>query len=1471
MYRLSRLFASDLTAGENLLRNAYVPVFRENGEGDHGVLFAANGTCKTTLLSFVLNVFSPEKRRFVQYLQSGGDKSMEQYLIPGRPAVVLLDMSISPSGSLFGSAFMDHLVLGQLYYRHSSAPDKITRTHFIAQSAGFFDELRRNWDDLLRQQQPYTAVRDFISPKVQQTTSQKEWTDNLERLGLDPWLVDRQIDFAKSEGGIKDAFKFRSETEFLSFFLGCVTDIEAAATLRSTLSQSIQKIEDRPQKISRSKAARHLKEQIAAFDAIACRWRNACDEIKDRHAALAEAAHLLTRAEQVAGEKLAGMQTELDTARSERDEALFRLETTRANQLAAQGFQTAQAVSAAETGIEKAEAAISQLQEEQAGLTAAGMIAEIRKNRAAAEGKDQALRRADAELTPVLDQITAMAGRYHYRLDDERRRLRNTIETLNAQQNEAGQTRQTIEDSIRQTTEARDAAGEKLSRLAGRIQAAQEGRDALDLAPGEPPEGARDRIKGEMAAIEEGIREAVAQTSALDERIAANEDKWRQLQSQTSKHEASLERAEKQRDEENRRRTELLNDSHLQRAAGTSAFEPTSAELASRLDDAIARRADRVSEKTRERMALENDLERLHRTETLAADEQIQRLITHYQQAGVKPGELKSFPEYLANLYEAPEEMAALIEKDPGRFTGIMAVRSDVIETVRTLPVPEWLNRPVVISTHAPAESVPAIAHDVICPPDPRVYSKHHMADIRARREQQIAAANQKIDAETAELRGMEKASRHLHAYQKAYPDRNAVTVLAERVREIDDAISLFAEQIRATEAATKDWRLKKQHQDDRHRRLTADLTRHVERLQQVEKWLKHYKDLDAWQQEKEELQISRSRLAKRMADETRRLNEIQEKITELAGDIRAKQAQLEGIDSRAGDVPRPGDMALSPVEQQAALEMDLKTLRQLYEQCRENHRQMANKLGIDSLRKEHEAIQNTLADQEARLDAFRYEQPHDAATAEAWAARSATDREKRKNALAHSLEEQKGARIRLKSEINHKQERIRQIDADLAAFSEKGIVSDLAESDMAEQDLAEQDLDGLLMQLENRVERYTTAHQQLETRCQALQDRVTTLNTWHHEIQLGAAETRHYPPAWDSQSPRVQWPELISTETGEARLEAVRAMRNQVQEMTAAEKETRRVMEDLRRKMGAAFERLMTDLQSDHYKQHLPAVVDELRTHDAESLGAQSREMIQRCEDIARNIESDLEISRKIVDNLVDMILQRSREYHQKLQSAAQQTIAEDVYIYGKKPILRAGTRLDFVKYGDVFRQAVENWLYELIQQNRLPEVNARVGNTLGAEVLYQLLSAATGKKTFGIRLLKCDDTGRNYEPVGKDLGSGGEALTTAVLLYSLLISMRKKRRQGDGRIPAFLFLDNPLGVCNRSDFLDAQLKVARAMGIQCVYLTGINDRESLDLFELRVAIRKGGKSLEIDNKVYDCLEVTELNLEKQHGSNSA
>jgi hypothetical protein len=232
-------------------------------------------------------------------------------------------------------------------------------------------------------------------------------------------------------------------------------------------------------------------------------------------------------------------------------------------------------------------------------------------------------------------------------------------------------------------------------------------------------------------------------------------------------------------------------------------------------------------------------------------------------------------------------------------------------------------------------------------------------------------------------------------------------------------------------------------------------------------------------------------------------------------------------------------------------------------------------------------------------------------------------------------------------------------------------------------------------------------------------------------------------------------------------------------------------------------------------------------------------------------------------MDTHVSQLLEHAKDCHQKLTAATQVSIPEQVFIYGGKPILRAAAKLNFSRFDRAYKESLENWMEECIQKGLCPQVNPAQGNCLGAELLYRLL-AVEAKKHFNIRLLKCDDTARNYEPVGKDLGSGGEALTTAVLLYALLVYMRSRRFKSGARpMPGFLILDNPLGVCNRPDFLDAQLKVAKALGVQCIYLTGINDTGSIELFAHRIVIQKAGSQLFIDGRPFEKLETVQIHVE--------
>jgi hypothetical protein len=85
----------------------------------------------------------------------------------------------------------------------------------------------------------------------------------------------------------------------------------------------------------------------------------------------------------------------------------------------------------------------------------------------------------------------------------------------------------------------------------------------------------------------------------------------------------------------------------------------------------------------------------------------------------------------------------------------------------------------------------------------------------------------------------------------------------------------------------------------------------------------------------------------------------------------------------------------------------------------------------------------------------------------------------------------------------------------------------------------------------------------------------------------------------------------------------------------------------------------------------------------------------------------------------------------------------------------------------------------------------------------------------------------------------SGGERLTSMVLLYCTLLRMRVAHRTKPAGRSSCLILDNPIGVASRALFLQLQREVAQAMDIQLIYTTGITDFDALDIFPKIIRLR--------------------------------
>ncbi|WP_199433137.1 hypothetical protein [Qaidamihabitans albus] len=146
------------------------------------------------------------------------------------------------------------------------------------------------------------------------------------------------------------------------------------------------------------------------------------------------------------------------------------------------------------------------------------------------------------------------------------------------------------------------------------------------------------------------------------------------------------------------------------------------------------------------------------------------------------------------------------------------------------------------------------------------------------------------------------------------------------------------------------------------------------------------------------------------------------------------------------------------------------------------------------------------------------------------------------------------------------------------------------------------------------------------------------------------------------------------------------------------------------------------------------------------------------------------------------------------------------------------------------------------------------------GMSLLLRGLHAAV-PKGFRVDMLKPDSvlrTERQRVSEIRDVFSGGQQLTAAIILYCTLAALRANNRgKVRSRHSGVLFLDNPIGRASAGYLLELQRAVARALGVQLIYTTGLFDAGALSEFPLIIRLRNdadlraGRKYLSVDSTI--------------------
>lgn len=244
----------------------------------------------------------------------------------------------------------------------------------------------------------------------------------------------------------------------------------------------------------------------------------------------------------------------------------------------------------------------------------------------------------------------------------------------------------------------------------------------------------------------------------------------------------------------------------------------------------------------------------------------------------------------------------------------------------------------------------------------------------------------------------------------------------------------------------------------------------------------------------------------------------------------------------------------------------------------------------------------------------------------------------------------------------------------------------------------------------------------------------------------------------------------------------------------------------------------------------------------DRDLLAAQAGEWSLALQARLATLTSDLENANRhrktIVDRLTALVEQSVKTLRQATRLSR---LPEDLAEWGGRPFLQ-------IKFSEPDRASTSVRVGEVVDKVAAQHADQAVGGKSrnarrdGMSLLLEAVHAAV-PKGFAVDILKPDSVLRDervsIEEIA-DVFSGGQELTAAIVLYCTLAALSaNKRGQLRSRHSGVLFLDNPIGRANASYLIDLQQSVARSLGVQLIYTTGISDDSVLAAFPLWIRLR--------------------------------
>jgi hypothetical protein len=1384
-----------------------------HGDPTECVVWLMNGGGKSSMMNLFYSSILPESREFLgSKIDSKSDKrKLTDYVKANDLAVILSEWQMPSATNLFSGT----RIVGQVLVWKGGVATPDDESRLEREFFTFRGSEQMPFDSLPFHglaPQPLTSitkVKEWLAqlsaeyPQLEveraDQRSKGKWRDILDRAGIDTELFNYHLKMNVREGGAAELFKVRDTMEFVDLFLQMALNSEQADKTREQIEAVREKLLRLPQKELEESFAFALLEQLRPLS----------------HEASAATGSEIAWREQRRGNFL--LRTAIENSIKTTEQSLTKITADLANigksranahkqKLARQEYRLNYHNLARELTFREAQQAEASAREKlQAALVGKNLAAAgIRFARIASRRLqlDELNRLREAELTeekPVLDELHALGAAYKAALSDDLARI---DELLKTSKNELSKEIGNHDEAAKSLTQLRDDHARTTSeletvkrRLVQRDQRRASLRQEGFLLPDEKAVDALERWRIEQQSVESAVSAAEARMDEIDADLQTVRQKIADL---------SLRRQYREQEAIEKDRAWHKGDADGKSLRECSAIREVLASDSPDLDFPDLMRLVHLRRQQLDEEFIQGRLDRVDDERTLhsfeverlfPASREVELVVTHLRDRGIKT----ALPAYrfLATNATLNGTARHWLSSDPARFSGVVVTNEKEFESLQKGPFAvHGLRHPVQITLSGNPDEMNLESQMTVALPSGDGAFNYEAAAIGQNEvESRLEQSDVRIGAlETRKHEALDVVQR-LSTWQKEFGEGALARFASER-DQLQDEMSRLDSQIGAARAAETVRISERSSKASEAKELRPRIAILVQRQERLHGYIQEYESHDeSWLEERREKIALIEQLHGQIAAQEREVNRLsgeiesrRERVRLLAAEHQQRGAQQDAIRFHNALVSHE-----PPTLEAAVTRYNIALARydEKFGRSELDGQIKQAQLHLAELRDDDRKLSSGLSAEEVAVAAKHPDLEGRREEAE------------REHLKAHSINEAAIATLVAAEKDRpaaraHKQGLGLPPDQPTPETSKEAITCREALDRAIEADTIQ------ITDLDSKISETEREEQTLKSRISARTPHITTL-----EDIIDSSDGA--PPALPEDDLLVS--QIVSN----------------------AKRQTQSFFQQYQVAKGVVDERV-EQLHTVSRKEEFSAIPIIARERLA---NLPREELLQRCGEFIQSHEA----WQKVLRNEIETLSKDKDLVVRALDGVA----ASAVRLLGKAE--RASLMPDAFPgwTGEPFLRITAQPVTEpAARRDRLAALVSRLVAEKAIPTGHALASAALREVGGTIRatLLKPEDPLRpdRYDITEFGTFSEGEKMTAAVLLYVTLAQLRTRGREEHTRErqAGVLLLDNPFGTASKREFVELQLRLARQMGVQLIYTTGVNDLGALDVLPRILRLRK-------------------------------